>query len=166
MESSKKLYTHFVDYLIDNLPKGSTLLELGSGENSSTLSSHFKVYSIEHDPEWLNKYNTKYIHIPIAEHKHGPWYDRKIVAKVLPSHYDAVLVDGPPANIGRWPFYTYFDACGFKHDVPYVLDDVNRASEYKLATRLSKLLKTNLNIHTAGEKYFGVLNEHLFGLRS
>ena len=68
--------------LIDQMLKlasSGTLLELGSGRATAIFAKHYKVYSVEENPEWLNKYNSTYIHAPI---KKG-WYDIDILKKEL-----------------------------------------------------------------------------------
>jgi len=58
---SKELF----EWILENLPKGSTILELGSGSN--------------------------YIYAPLID----GWYDVEILKNELPKHYDLLLVDGP-----------------------------------------------------------------------
>ena len=49
------------------LPKGSTILEFGSGEGTTWLAKDYKMYSVENQPEWFDKYpnDTTYINCNI-----------------------------------------------------------------------------------------------------
>lgn len=141
------------DYIRTILPEGKTILELGSGWGSGELSKYYTVYSIEHDPAWVGRYNTHYIYAPI---KHG-WYDIEVLKKELPQHYDLIIVDGPPGTIGRWHFSTYLTL--FKATVPIIFDDVNRKPEHSLMTDVAKKLKKPFKIlHGGTGKQFGVVN--------
>ena len=80
---SKELY----DYILANLPKGSTILELGSGKGTARLFENYTVYSIEHSKKWLNRYGSNYIYAPI---KNG-WYDIEAIKKDIPDHYDLLF---------------------------------------------------------------------------
>ena len=143
----KKLF----DYIFEILPQGKTILEFGSGWASSQLSKYYTVYSIEHDPKWLNKYETNYIYAPI---KNG-WYDIAVLKKELPKKYDLVLVDGPLGSIGRHGFYTHLNL--FNLDIPIIFDDVQRGSEFQLLMKFAKKLDRVPYIFESGKKKFGVL---------
>ena len=53
-----------IDLMVKLVPSG-TLLEFGSGRATEVFSKYYTVYSVEENPEWLNKYNSNYIHAPI-----------------------------------------------------------------------------------------------------
>ena len=92
------------------LPKGSTILELGSGEGTAVLAKDYTVYSVEHNPEYLGRHDTHYIHAPLI----NGWYDPEAVRAGLPDHYDCLIVDGPPQNIGRSPLMWCLTICGVR----------------------------------------------------
>ncbi|MEX0849103.1 MAG: hypothetical protein WD055_02645 [Candidatus Dependentiae bacterium] len=142
------------DHIKELLPKGSTLLEFGSGWASGEFSKHYTVYSVEHDPFFLNQYNTNYIYAPIKD----SWYDPNILAEDLPKDYDLILVDGPVGNIGRYGFYVYFDL--FRKDVPIIIDDVNRPEEYRLMMDLVDMLGRSYEIYTVNTKQYGIIFSH------
>lgn len=76
------------------VPKGSCLLELGSGDGSTIdLKNDYDLYSVEHNSYYVGKYNeaSKYI---LASMKDG-FYDLENVQ--LPD-YSAVLMDGPDTD--------------------------------------------------------------------
>jgi len=128
-----------IDLMIDLVPSG-TLLEFGSGRATEVFSKYYTVYSVEENSEWLNKYNSNYIHAPI---KNG-WYDRGVLEKKLPIKYDVILIDGPtsPESLGRLnirkEFLTNIDL--FNTDVVIFVDDIHREAEASLLNSLSELL--------------------------
>ena len=128
-----------IDLMIDLAPSG-TLLEFGSGRATEVFSKYYTVYSVEENSEWLNKYNSNYIHAPI---KNG-WYDREVLEKKLPSKYDVILIDGPtsPESLGRLnirkEFLTNIDL--FNTDAVIFVDDIHREAEASLLTSLSEIL--------------------------
>ena len=51
------------NYIRKILEEGKIILELGSGYGTKELSKHYKMYSIENDKAWLNKFDSIEIHI-------------------------------------------------------------------------------------------------------
>ena len=47
------------------LPEGKTILEFGSGHGTDALSKHYKMISVENQPEWVGKFDSHYIEVPI-----------------------------------------------------------------------------------------------------
>jgi len=136
-----------------NIPRGSTILELGSGKSTIDLAKDYKVYSVEHDKEWLNLTNrAKYIYASI---KNG-WYDVDILKKELPTKYDIILVDGPPGYIGRKGFYENLKL--FNTKVPILIDDTNRGMEKQLLENVSKKLRKKYVEYNTTNKKFAVIN--------
>lgn len=138
-------------YMLSILKQGSAVIEFGSGWSSGELSRYLKVYSVEHDPKWLNKYNTNYIYAPIVD----GWYDTEALKSQLPENYDLILVDGPPSTIGRGKFLDNIDL--FKKNVPIIFDDVERAPERTLMIKTAELLQRTPIIMDCGHKKFAVL---------
>lgn len=130
---------------------GSIILELGSGDGTFELLKFYKVFSIEHDPKWVNKYHSTYIHAPI---KNG-WYDAEIVKSQMPDHYDLILVDGPPGNIGRGGFLTNLHL--FNTSVPIIFDDVNRKPEYDLMQAVAQKVNKTFMVISTAKKQFGIV---------
>lgn len=139
------------EYIKKNLEPNKTILELGSGAGTGQLAKHYKMYSIEHDPKWVNKFDSTYIYAPI---KNG-WFDVEIVTKQLPAQYDMILIDGPPGNIGRHGFYDNLHL--FNTNVMLIFDDVNRQPELILMQNVSKKLNRPYEIFKSGTKAFGVI---------
>lgn len=129
---SKELY----EWILDRLPKGSRILELGSGDGTKLLAKDYDMFSIENNKEWVNKYDSIYIHAPIV----NGWFDVNVLKQRLPKDYDLILVDAPPAftEEARMGFYHHIEL--FRTDVPIIIDDTHRAGEKRLANNLQKHL--------------------------
>ncbi len=86
-------------FIANKIPEGSIVVEIGSGACSTpALSSIYKLYSIEDNPNYINKYKSSiYIKAPL---KNG-WYDRNIVSKHMPKKCALVFVDGPVGEGNR-----------------------------------------------------------------
>lgn len=135
---------NFHDYMIsrelyrwirNNLKEGNTILELGSGDGTRLLSERYKMYSIENNEKWLNKYDSTYIHAPIKNN----WFDVEVLKKELPNDYDLILVDAPPGfnENARMGFYTNIEL--FNTSVPIIIDDIHRPGERRLADNLKEM---------------------------
>jgi len=128
--------------LLEVVPAGSTILELGTGFGTKRLTDHFNVISIENDIKW-HQGVSELIEVPLAEitktrsvAKRFPefveWYDPEILAQKLEGlEYDAIVVDGPATPDRRPGFYQHREL--FKK-VPVLFDDVNRVYDIKTAT--------------------------------
>lgn len=151
------------DYILKTLPKGKTILELGSGWGTGELAKHYTMYSVEHDEEYLGKYDSTYIHVPLKEHKplanHKStiWYDPEILWKKLQwIKYDLLLVDGPPHT--RSGFHKYFDL--FDSDVIMVFDDYQREIEKKVMNSIASRLNRPYVVYCSDDgKPFAVIND-------
>jgi predicted O-methyltransferase YrrM len=159
-EITEELYS----YIRRVLPAGSTILELGSGFGTERLSEHYTMYSVEHDEEFVNKYTSNYISVPLKEHKAVQnhegvmWYDANLLREELrqvPS-YDLLLIDGPPKH--RAGFVKYFSL--FDSTTILVFDDVNRTRDNKVLLSIASKLRAPYVMYGAGtEKLFGVIND-------
>jgi hypothetical protein len=157
------------EYLFDTirielLVGGGTILELGSGRGSYELSKHYKVYSIENDEKWLNKYKgVNYIYAPLTKYKPikrfaevNLWYDPNKVKAHIPEKYDLLLIDGPSGLYGRAGVLKFFSL--FNKDSIIVIDDINREQEYQIMRKISGILKRPFTV-------YGVWNKrHQFGV--
>lgn len=141
------------DFVRTILPEGKTILELGSGWSSGMFSKYYKVYSVEHNKKWLNKYKTHYIYAPIK----NSWYDTEALKKHMPAEYDLIIVDGPPEFIGRGGFYTNLHM--FNTDAIIIFDDVHREVEMNLLLAVADELKKSYQIIESknSKKMFGVI---------
>ncbi len=143
------------------LPKGSTILELGSGHGTIWLAdAGYKVYSVENQPEWFDKFpnHTTYINCrskPYDDEYTKPdgfeddksWYHPDDLFPNLPKTYDLILVDGPGGwshGWGRGGFWKHIDK--FNTDVPMVFDDINRMPESDLMEKVSEYVDREYDV--------------------
>jgi hypothetical protein len=129
---SKELY----DWILENIPKGSRILELGSGDGTGLLAEHYTMFSIENNENWLNKYPSIYIHAPIV----NGWFDVNVLKQQMPKQYDLILVDAPPAFTEEARMGFFHNINLFNTNVPIIIDDTHRAGERRLANNLRKHL--------------------------
>ena len=157
-----------------NFNEDNVLLEMGSGRVTALFDQMFKkVYSVEDQPEWLNKYHSNYIHSPIIPFSESyvqsllkagvdyniAWYDPELLKEELETHndYNFILIDGPCGIHGRYGFSKHIDI--FKTDVPMIFDDVNRPEDVaNYNETLKKLNKTGRIYKCSDGKMFGVVN--------
>lgn len=133
--ASAELFT----FIIQNVPWGKTILELGSGSGTKLLSRFYDIHSIEHDEQYVgNAKNAEYIHAPLTPHEHPQfphhkqWYDVQVVEEaIIDLSYDVLIVDGPTGFIGRSGFLTHIDLFKIR-DCLILLDDVHRADEFQI----------------------------------
>jgi hypothetical protein len=151
-------------------PPDGTILELGSGEGTAALAEYCEVYSVEHDPEYLHLYDSNYIYAPLVDikpTKYAPdcyyWYDPIVVENLLGNiEYDLLLIDGPPNNVGRGGFFKYMNM--FNLDVPIIIDDVNRHSDWMVAVTLARKLRRSMIIPAPeSRKLFAVMKRRSDG---
>jgi len=118
-----------VDWIRATLPRGSVILECGSGYGSGILSLYYEIHSIEHNSYWLGKYRgPHYIYAPIVDR----WYDVERLKCELPSlTYNLILVDGPNGEIGRKGFFENLDLFNVEGTI-IVFDDIDRKAEFDL----------------------------------
>lgn len=145
---SKELF----EWILKHIPKGSTILELGSGNGTKELVKFYNVYSVEHNIDWVNLVpESKYIYAPLVD----GWYDIEILKSQLPSHYDLLLIDGPVGK-NRSNIIDNYEI--FKTDIPVIVDDTNRENDKDMSIFLRKKLnkKTTVSIG-CGDKIFTIL---------
>ena len=153
-----------IEWIKENIPKGSTILELGSGKGSTQhLCDDYDLYSIEHEKKWLNKFNSTYIYAPIKD----GFYDKDILKKKLPKEYVLILIDGPPRKIdgkkiGRKGFGENLDL--FNTDCIIIFDDSDRGRERKLVTSVIEQLGRGVTQHKGRDHrgkgtWFAVMNK-------
>ena len=130
--TSAAIGIHTYQWICDNVPHGSTIIEFGSGSGSSALGDIYDMHCVEHDPNWLNKFdNITYYFAKIVD----GWYDPSVLDH-LPVDYSLLMIDGPPGHIGRLKIKKYIDR--FNHEVPFVVDDAHRRAEYDLAKEIER----------------------------
>lgn len=119
-----------------NIPIGWPILELGSGWASGEISRYYNLWSIEHNGDFMNKYNTNYVLAPLKD----GWYDKEIVKNHLEKmghSYKLILIDGPDSN-NRWKIMENLNL--FKWNVPVVIDDYQESNVKDWSDKLAKTL--------------------------
>ena len=131
------------EWIYNNLPHGSTILELGSGNGTKELVKRYNVYSVEDDEKWVGlEPKSNYIYAPLV----NDWYDTKILFNKLPKKYDLLIIDGPIRE-KRVNFIKHYTK--FKTDIPIIIDDTHRERDKGLCEFLSKHLnKKIINIQS------------------
>lgn len=117
-------------WIISHLPKGSTILELGSGKASAELNRYYELYSVEHADQFMNMYETNYIYAPYPLPKTvDSWYGKFDVPK-----YDLLLIDGPDHSL-RKNILKHMEL--FDWSKPVVIDDVQESDILELAESIA-----------------------------
>jgi len=158
-----------IDFLFERLPKGSWVLEFGSGESTARLVERYNVVTVESDERWLNKVSAaRYIHAPLKPffskelNREIPWYSRQALLDGLPDHdVDAIIVDGPDGEFARYGIARYYRFLGLKSQTPIMVDDMQQPFVYMTALMLAKkngLYHMDINI-TKDQRVFGWLEQ-------
>jgi hypothetical protein len=122
-------------WLTENLPKGKTILEFGSGRGTIELTKLWTVYSVEQDKKWLGiASDAKYIYAPIKD----GWYDSDIVFSEIPKEYDLIIIDGPMGSDLRFGIDKHLDK--LNTNIPIIIDDTHREKDKTHAITLAKTL--------------------------
>lgn len=136
------------DFLAPRLPNiAGFIVELGSGEGTPRLLAMCpgRLFSVEHDPVYLGRHPTQYIHAPIVD----GWYDAEVLKASLPNQIGAVIVDGPPSKIGRAGLLSWAHLFG---SAAWLVDDVHREKEREMVKQLAKTWE--VETHHVGDRAF------------
>lgn len=133
------------------VPSGSNILELGSGAGTGLLAKHYTMYSVEHNREWLDRYDSHYIHAWCVD----GWYNRELLEGKLPREYTALLVDGPPGPGNRKGMVDNLDL--FDLAVWLFFDDVHREGELEVYRKLCDIISRPYVECADGTKKFGIV---------
>ena len=134
------------EWIYENLPHGSTILELGSGNGTKELVKYYNVVSVEENEKWVDVVpESKYIYAPLKEYEYSNphsccWFDDSCLEQ-LPTEYDLLIIDGPVGN-NRGNFVHFMEH--FKKDIPYVIDDTNRDGDKRMALKVAETLNKEI----------------------
>jgi hypothetical protein len=141
-----------LQWLLENLDKGKTILEFGSGYGTIELTKFWNVYSVEQNKGFVGLApDSNYTHAPIV----NGWYDVNLVFDNIPKEYDLLIVDGPAGTGNREGIESYWDRLNL--NVPILMDDTHRIKELTFAQTTSKKLNKELTIIPGHQKSFGLL---------
>lgn len=131
------------EWIESNIEYGNTILEFGSGKGTKRLCNNYEVFSVEHNVEWLGLAESNYIYAPIVLNENHiigneiGWYDPNPIREAIPKNISLIIIDGPPANIGRSGILDNLDLV---IECDYILiDDMQRPREYELSQKLAEL---------------------------
>lgn len=130
------------DKIIEILPFGSTILEIGSGNSTNILSKFYNIISIESSTEWMNKFKSEYHLVPLKMYKseifgETNWLDVDKLTPILQNiNYDMLLVDAGGDRVG---IYDFIDS--FNTNIPIIFDDTMCTPYLKCANMVAEKLK-------------------------
>lgn len=143
------------DKIIEILPFGSTILEIGSGRSTGLLSKFYQMISLESNVDWINKFKSRYFHIPtkkMISEKFGEtiWLDKEKIQTVLKDlNYDLLIVDSGGDRVGIYDNINLFNT-----NVPIIFDDTMNDDYLKCANLVAqKLNKTVETFQCKRNKY-------------
>jgi hypothetical protein len=155
MEKNQKLTNwrlgdHAIEFIVNNLPIGSKILEFGSGLGSMMLYARgFELLSIEEDPYYINFCHTNYCLAKIKDE----WYDIEAVKNSIKEKtFDAFIIDGPAK--GKRSKILSHDFIDFDMPKFIIVDDINREKD----STLFNTLKQN-KVHINHKNYGVIFND-------
>lgn len=139
--------------LLTRLPKGSTVLEFGSGKGTIELAKFYDVISVDHNEKWQGLTdNATYIHAPLID----GWYNMEPVYEAIKSKdIKTIILDGPPGSGNRKGFLEHLPKIGKR--ISIIVDDTNRAAEAKTAKDISKIVGRKCIEITGHQKKFTLI---------
>lgn len=153
------------DWIYQSIPPQAPILEFGSGYGSAHLATKYNVYSVEHNPDWVNLFpNVNYIHSPLT---HLNWYGHEsILSSIVNSPTfpkpHLTIIDGPPESLSsRSNLLQYQQIYDYitKNSQFILVDDTHRLDESLLANALflSPSMKRRYSYTTHDKRRFTIL---------
>jgi hypothetical protein len=135
------------DKIVELLPFGKTILEIGSGNSTEILSQFYNMISIESNTEWLNKFKSNYYYVPLKKMNsmvfgETTWLDVDILSTFINKiDYDLLIVDAGGDRVGIFDYISLF-----KMNIPIIFDDTMDEGYLQcailVADKLNKLSST------------------------
>lgn len=130
------------NWISEVVPEKATILEFGAGYTSTkALCDKFELISVEHNPKFIDIYQSTYIHAPL-DSTYG-WYSREKLEVLMTISPALVLVDGPPGTGKRFGILRNLDLVKSAHFI--VIDDTDRPNERLLAEIMAEQLSLKVN---------------------
>ena len=141
--NSSSMSRESLSYILKILPENKSILMIGSGESSLFLSKFYDILSIEHDEEYIDRYDIEYLHVPLTSTLQNTyWYDQDTMKKCLEKKYDMIVVDGPPGRVSyRSDFMSIIDYIKDLENTILVVDDAQRMDERLLVDNIKQRTK-------------------------
>lgn len=143
------------DNICSILPFGKTILEIGSGNSTKILSQFYNMVSIESNPNWMNKFNSNYIYVPLSNFNseifgNTQWLNIDILKESIKDiTYDLLIIDAGGDRVGIYDNIELFNT-----SIPIIFDDTMNEEYLKCATLVSnKLNKKITTISCARNKF-------------
>ena len=169
LDSNWMLPFEAFEWIEANISTGSRILEFGSGDGSIRLAGNYDVWSVEHNPHWLDVAPVNYIHASIVENvvsnsvgEHG-WYDPAVLAKNLPDSVALIIIDGPTGGIGRTGLLAHIFL--LPQTDYFLVDDVDRGAEQSLLSKIIEVIDAKVTViksahlrNDGSPREFAVLN--------
>lgn len=135
------------DFILNTIPEGSTIVELGSGYCSTkAFSAFYKTYSVDDNVQYQNLFEgVNYIY---ANNING-WYNRQSIVDNLPEEYSLVFVDGTSGEGNRNGLLNNLDI--FRDDVTFIFHDTYRVPEKNLAIEVANALGKSITFYEDGD---------------
>tara|TARA_B100000700_G_C14870192_1_gene773004 strand:- start:460 stop:1056 length:597 start_codon:yes stop_codon:yes gene_type:complete len=126
------------EWLNDNLPNGSKILEFGSGTGTIELTKTFEVTSIEDNEQWLDlAQDSTYIYAPLV----NDWYDWQALEILHDKTFDGIIIDGPYETIDRIHLIDWMTTYPqvFNQARFVLIDDANQLDSYEMIQLFKQL---------------------------
>ncbi|MBW7891513.1 MAG: hypothetical protein H3C48_10920 [Chitinophagaceae bacterium] len=143
---------NIIRLLLEKIPRGSLIVELGSGFSTNILLKYYKVISVEHNLFYAIQRSP--IHICIHAPIQSGWYQPEAVSTALQNNPDAILVDGPPAAelrrniLENLPLFASIRC-------PIIFDDLDREVDHATALDFCIRLGYKLTLLKGEKKKIG-----------
>ncbi len=132
------------EWLNDNLPQGSKILEFGSGTGTIELTKTFEVTSIEDNEQWMDLApDSTYIYAPLV----NDWYDWQALEILQDKTFDGIIIDGPYKTEDRihlieWmmKYPQVFNQARF-----VIIDDANQLESWHMVQLVQQLGWTHIH---------------------
>jgi len=132
------------EWIKQNIPSGSRILEFGAGKGTLERAQHYDVTAVEHNEAYTSR-DLNYLLTPIiwneisSQNNEQGWYDVKALLHLKKEEFALIIIDGPPGEVGRSGILAHPWLLNL---APLVMvDDTHRDAERQLAQSISAMMK-------------------------